>query len=329
MELLQIVVIILVLIFLFINGFHDGCNILNPIISTRVLDIRPALYILTISEFVGAIFLGSAVTKTIGEKLVHFSLFSLYVLVAGVIGAIIWNLLTWYWKVPSSSSQALIGGILGSSVANLFYLQDMSLIYWKNVFLIVIILLCSPFIGFLISWILTKLAYTILIKVEFKKKDIVRIFHLASFVFLGLVHGSNDVQKGLGVILISFLIVGVNGPTPLWIRILTATVFALGVSRGGWRIMRSLSYKLYKIRSFSGFISQSSAALTVGSLGFIGFPVSSTQILFCSLIGTGTALQAKTLRWGLIKNIFIFWFLTMPITAIISFSTFILLKNIG
>jgi len=341
---LFITIILLSLFFDFTNGFHDSSNIVSTIISTRALSPAKALMLAAVAEFIGAYFLGTAVAKMIGKGIVSPAAISewrsLYVILATLIGAISWNLITWKFGIPSSSSHALIGGLIGSMVIA----KGFGIINWKNVVTVFAVLITSPLIGAVSSALLTKvLAWSFRFAPpqanEFFKKS--QIF---SSLALALSHGTNDAQKTMGIVTLSVLIIGPERfplwvtdygrlhagsggfIVPNWVIVICSLAIALGIASGGWTIIKTLGRGIYKIKPMNGFAAQTGSALVIYLSAISGFPVSTTQIVTSSIMGSGAAERYKAVRWGIMGNILLTWFITIPCTAIISGTVYLIIK---
>ncbi|MEA3485155.1 MAG: inorganic phosphate transporter [Candidatus Aerophobetes bacterium] len=325
-------VVAIALIYVFINGFHDGGNVLATMISSQVISPRYAFIIGAISEFIGAFFFGGAIAKTISIGIINPYLISIWTIFAGLAGAIIWNLITWWWGFPSSSSHALIGGLLGAAIIDSFLIshQIWQVIHWHNLIWILIVLFTSPFIGLSLGFILTKLVFFIGRGFSPKVNKTFKRLQILSSIFIGISHGSNDAPKAMGVIIMSLILLGIYHPqenfiVPLWIVLICAIGFSLGVFKASRRLIRTLGLELYRIRPVHGFISQAGSAFIVGLSSLTGFPVSTTQIVNSSIIGTGAGYRAKAIRWRMVRDIFITWLITIPGAGIIAILFYLLI----
>lgn len=324
--------VVVALIYTFINGFHDGGNVLATMISSQALSIRYAFFIGAVSEFIGAFFFGGAIAKTISIGIVNPNLITIWAILAGLTGAIIWNLITWWWGFPSSSSHALIGGLLGASIIDSFLIrgQIWQVIHWHNLIWIFIVLFTSPFIGLSLGFVLTKLIFFIGRGLSPKVNKTFKRLQVLSSIFIGISHGSNDAPKAMGVIIMSLMLLGTyhlqeSFVIPLWVILICAFSFSFGVFKASRRLIRTLGIELYKIRPVHGFISQTSSAFIVGLSSLTGFPVSTTQIVNSSIMGAGAGHRVKAIRWGIIRNIFITWLVTIPGAAIIAILFYLLI----
>lgn len=313
---MMIVVIVLALIFDFLNGIHDSSNVVATMISSRAIPPRTALWMTAVAEFIGPFIFGVAVANTIGHEIVEAESISLVVLLSAIISAIVWNLLTWYLGLPSSSSHALIGGFIGSVVIA----SGWQAIKLSGMEKVLIALFASPIIGYLIGYALLKLVFLLSwnahpnINHWFKRGQIVTALALA------LSHGTNDAQKTMGVITLALVIGGIIKEfiVPDWVIVLCAGMIALGTSLGGWKLIRTLGGRFYKIRPVDGFTSQVSSTAVILTASLVGGPVSTTQVVSSSIMGVGAAERMNKVRWGVAQDIAIAWLLTIPATALLA-----------
>lgn len=332
-----LVVTVLALFFDFSNGFHDSSNIVATMISSRAISPGKALAMAAIAEFIGAYFLGTAVAKMMGKGIVDPQLLqtfdAIWIIVATLIGAIAWNMLTWYFGIPSSSSHALIGGMIG---AFLVAKQTTTIINWSNVLLIFGVLVSSPLVGGLAAALVTRASYWLFRYAPPAANNFFKKLQIFSSLGLALSHGTNDAQKTMGIITLAMLIVMPYYPlpgwmtddgmlnnsatgfvVPHWVIIACSLAIALGISTGGWSIIKTLGGKLYKVKPINGFAAQAGSGLVIYLAAYVGFPVSTTQIVSSSIMGSGASERPKAVRWGVIGNIMLTWFLTIPAAAII------------
>jgi len=315
-----ITIIVLALGFDFLNGIHDSSNVVATMISSRAFTPRFALGMAAIAEFSGPLIFGVAVANTIGHEVVAAVAISLQVILAALLSAILWNLLTWYLGFPSSSSHALIGGFIGAVVMG---------VGWKAVQIpgvvkIMIALFTSPFIGFLFGYIILKL--TILLCWN-AKPSIDHFFKRSQFftaIALALSHGANDAQKTMGIITLALVTGGYISvfKVPLWVILLSGGMIALGTSVGGWRLIRTLGSKFYRIRPVDGFASQLASAVVILTASLFGGPVSTTQVVSSAIMGAGAAERLNKVRWTVAQEIATAWLLTIPATALVAAGLF-------
>ncbi len=311
----MIVLIVLALGFDFLNGVHDSSNIVATMISSRALSPRWALTLTACAEFCGPFLFGVAVAKTIGDGIVEAGTISMPTLIAALIAAIFWNLLTWFLGFPSSSSHALIGGLIGATVMS----AGWGVIQIKGVEKVLLTLLTSPFIGlffgFVVTRIIMRLCWNATPKVNgfFKKGQVVTALSLA------LSHGANDAQKSMGIITLGLVTTGFidSFVVPTWVIFLCATMIAFGTSVGGWKLIRTLGAKFYRIKPIDGFATQMTAATVILGASLIGGPVSTTQVVSSAIMGVGSAERINKVRWGVVKEIAVAWLLTIPLTGLV------------
>jgi PiT family inorganic phosphate transporter len=326
MQPLIILVIILALGFDLLNGIHDSSNIVATMISSRAFSPKVALGITAIAEFCGPLIFGVAVAETIGHEVVSSEAISMVVILAALVSAILWNLLTWYIGFPSSSSHALVGGLIGAVVIG----AGWQVILLPGLLKILLTLLSSPIIGLLMGYLLLKALFLLSWNSSPKVNTIYKRSQLLTAIALALSHGANDAQKTMGVITLALVIGGILGTfsVPYWVILLCASMIALGTAIGGWRLIRTLGGKFYRIRPIDGFASQlASTAVILGS-SLIGGPVSTTQVVSSAIMGAGAAERLNKVRWGVAQDIAIAWFLTIPATGLFAAGLYWLLSKI-
>lgn len=312
-----IAVVILALCFDFINGFHDTANSIATSVSTRVLSPRQAILMAATLDFLGAL-MSSKVAKTISSGIVRGSL-PQYVIIGVLIAAIIWNLITWYFGIPSSSSHALMGALVGASMAYAFTLD---IVNWEGLWNKVLIpLVTSPIIGFTLGFLVMKLLFFLLRR--FSQQFVNRWFsklQILSAACMAFTHGMNDAQKSMGIITLALISAGYlqpNSGVPLWVKIVCAIAIAFGVSTGGWKIIKTMGVNMIRLQPINGFAAETSAALVILGSSLTGRPVSTTHIISSSIMGVGASKRLTAVRWSLARNIVWAWVLTIPITAIL------------
>ena len=303
------------LLFDFLNGFHDSANLVATVIASRALAPRPALVLTALAEFAGPFLFGVAVARTVGAGLLDPGAVSLPAVLAAVWAAIAWNLLTWYLGLPSSSSHALVGGLLGAAIVS----QGWAAVQVSGLLKILAALLISPPLGFLIGFLLMRLirflgrAATPRINTFFKRGQ---IFTSAG---LALSHGTNDAQKTMGLITLALLAAGriESFAVPPWVVAASAAAIAVGILSGGWRLIRTLGGRMYRIRPVDGFTAQAAAAAVILTAGAFGGPVSSTQVAGSAILGAGAADRLGKVRWQVAGNMLWAWVLTMPLSGLV------------
>ncbi len=322
--LLVIITVLLALLFDYTNGFHDTANAIATVVSTRVMSARAAVLMATAFNFLGA-FLTTQVAITIANGLLVPEHASNLVIIAATFGAICWNLLTWYFAIPSSSSHALIGGLIGAA---LFH-KGIEAIYWKQIILKVIApMFLAPGVGFLIGFLAMVLIYlTCAKKQALHLKPIFRYLQISAGAFKALSHGQSDAQKTMGIITIALFTAGIQkGYTvPLWVILASASAVALGTAAGGWRIVQTMGTKIMHVEPVHGFAADTSAALVVFTTSLLGMPISTTQVVAASIFGVGTAKRASGVRWLVGQKLIVAWILTLPAAAIISGLTYVII----
>jgi PiT family inorganic phosphate transporter len=331
--LFAIIVIGLALLFDYSNGFHDASNVVATIITTGALSPRKALLIATTCEFIGPVLFGTAVAQTIGKNIIDISTFDIKVtglfvslIVAALIGAIAWNFITWFWGLPSSSSHALVGGMVGA----VWVAYGPDKIIWKGLLYVVFVLILSPLLGLIFGNLFFKATLHLSQNATPKAKFFFNRMQVISSIALSLSHGTNDAQKSMGLITMSLVILGLS-PTfhiPDWVIASCAAAMALGTANGGWRIIKTMGSKIYRMRSVHAFCAQTSSAAVILGASLVGGPVSTTHVVSSSIMGVGAGQRISAVRWGVAKNIVIAWFITIPASAVMAGLTFFLIRLI-
>ena len=319
-----VVLIGLALLFDFLNGFHDRSNIVATVIYSHALNPRPTLILAAISHLVGPFLFGVAVATTIGHELLDETSLTLDVILAALSAAILWNLITWYFGIPSSSSHALLGGLLGAAVIES---SGFSIIHLPGLMKIILALLLSPLAGLVIGYLMMRLMLITLRRASPKVNTWLRSLQVITLVGLGLSHGTNDAQKTMGVIALGLLLTGQINQfgVPLWVVGVSAFAIAIGTSLGGWRLIRTLGGKMYKIRPIHGFTSQVAGASVILGAALLGGPVSTTQVMSSSIMGVGAAERINKVRWNVGGEMLTAWLLTIPLCGLLSGLIFFIL----
>lgn len=309
-----ILVIILALIFEFINGMRDASNIVATMISSRAFSPRSALGMTAVAEFLGPFLFGVTVAKTIGSDVVDSHMLTIEVLIACLCGAIIWNLITWFFGIPSSSSHALIGGLIGAVMVS----AGWDAVKLDGLNKVLIALFTSPVIGFLIGFIALRLIYFLAQRSSPNINNFFRRGQFLTAVSLAFSHGTNDAQKTMGMITLGLIVAGVQESfdVPFWVILASATTMALGTSLGGWRLIRTLGGKFYKIRPVHSFSTQLTSAFVILGASAIGLPVSTTQVVSSAIIGVGASERFGKVRWSVADDILTAWVLTIPASGL-------------
>jgi inorganic phosphate transporter, PiT family len=310
-------VIVIALAFDYINGMHDSANAIATVVSTRVLSPRNAILLAGALNFIGA-FLSTSVAKTIGKGIVDPALVTNSMVAAALLGAIAWNLLTWWYGIPSSSSHALIGGLIGSVVAHYGFAQ----LNTEGIVKIFKALLISPVAGLVIGYFLMVAIYWMFRNSPAGKVN--RWFkhlQIVSASFMAISHGSNDAQKVMGIITMALFGMGKISTftVPQWVVFACATAMALGTAAGGWRIIKTMGVKMIKLQPVSGFAAETTASAIILTSSHLGVPVSTTHVISGSIMGVGSAKRLNAVRWEVAGQMLIAWFLTVPATAIIAY----------
>lgn len=307
-----IIVIVLALTFDFLNGFHDTANAIATSVATRVLRPQTAILMAAVLNFAGAL-VSTNVASTITKGIVVGTLPE-YVIIAALVSAIIWNILTWYLGIPSSSSHALIGSLIGAAIA---FTLSFDKIMWGDVLEKVIIpLVTSPFLGFVIGYFFMTLLYELLRKLS--QATVNRWFskiQIASAAFMAFSHGNNDAQKSMGIITMALLSAGViqTATVPWEVMLGCAVAMGIGTSVGGRRIIKTMGVKMIKLQPVQGFAAETAAALVIQIASRIGAPVSTTQIISSSIMGVGASKRFSAVNWSVVSSIFKTWIFTIPV----------------
>lgn len=312
----QILIIILVamaLIFDFLNGFHDSANVVATMISSRAMTPTAALVIATAANFIGPFVFGVAVAKTIGQDVASLSSITIAVVLAALLSASIWNLVTWFFGIPSSSSHALIGGIIGAVLVD----SGWQSLKWEGLGLVGIALFLSPLLGYLLGQLAMRISLWSVRNATPKANMFFKYAQIPTAFTLALSHGTNDAQKTMGIITMGLVVLGYQQAfvVPWWVILASATAIGIGTAAGGWRIIHTLGGKFYRIRPIHSFTSQLASMLVILTASLFGGPVSTTHVVSSSIIGVGAAQRRSQVRWGVMSDILVAWFLTVPVTA--------------
>ena len=321
------IVVFFALAFDFINGFHDTANSIATSVSTRVLTPRAAIVMAASLNFVGAL-MSESVAKTISNGLINGNL-EQYVIIAALVTAIIWDIITWFFGIPCSSSHALIGGLVGAAIA---YAYSFDIIIWKGVLdKVVIPLFSSPLIGFLIGYLIMTGLYKML--KPFSQRFVNKWFsklQIVSAALMSFSHGINDAQKSMGIITLALVSGGVLDKTdgiPVWVKLTCALAMALGTSVGGWKIIKTMGVNMIRLQPIGGFAAETGAAIVIQAMTFMGAPVSTTHVISASIMGVGASKRLSAVRWALARNIVVTWVITIPITMILGAVITLLLQT--
>jgi PiT family inorganic phosphate transporter len=323
-----VVVIVLAVFFDYINGFHDTANAIATSVATRALHPRHAILMAASFNFIGA-FAGTAVAKTMGAGLVDELTTTQAVVAAALIGAIAWNLLTWYLALPSSSSHALIGGLIGATIAA----AGTGALKLDGIFSKVVVpMISSPLIGFVGAFLLMLALYWAFRNA--RRKPMAKGFRrlqVLSAGYMAFSHGSNDAQKTMGIITLALFASGTIDTidVPLWVIVVSATALSLGTAVGGWRIMRTMGHRVVELEPVHGFAAETTAASVLFVTAHLGMPVSTTHVISSAIMGVGSARGPKGVRWGVARRILLAWIITIPAAAIVAALSWSILHIIG
>jgi PiT family inorganic phosphate transporter len=335
MSTLNLVVLIvgLALLFDFINGFHDAANSIATVVATRVLSPLLAVAWAAFFNFVAAFAFGTAVADTVGKGFVNLNIVTPYVILAGLIGAIVWDLITWWLGLPTSSSHALIGGYAGASMARAAFLFGVDESYRGLILgkwpMTVAFIVLSPLLGMVLAYTLMLMVYWIFRNSTPAKMDhYFRRLQLVSAAAFSFAHGSNDAQKTMGIIA-AVLFSAKYLPTlhvPVWVIFSAHAAIALGTLSGGWRIVRTMGGRITRLKPRGGFCAETAAALSIFFPTYLGLPVSTTHAIAGSIAGVGAFHRIKAVRWGIARNIIWAWVLTIPAAAGIAWLSYLIIR---
>ena len=313
---LLIAIVILALVFDYTNGFHDTANAIATSVSTRALSPRVAVLMAAGLNLLGAL-VSTSVAKTVGEGLVDTDLVTMEVVMAALVGAVVWNFATWYFGIPSSSSHALFGGLIGAMIAA----AGLDGVIWSGVIeKIIIPMIGSPVIGFLTAWLLmTGLIWLVRKRQQGPVNTWFRRLQPISAGFMAFSHGANDAQKTMGIIALALFASGTIDTfyIPTWVKIVCALAMAFGTYSGGWRIIHTLGSKVIKLDPIHGFAAETAAASVIQVATHFGVPVSTTHTITAAIMGVGSTQRLSAVRWGVAGNIVTAWVLTLPAAGLV------------
>lgn len=327
MNFVLILFVIIALTFDFLNGFHDSANVVATAIASRAISPRWALGMSALSNFAGPFLFGVAVAKTIGNEVVSVDAVTVPVALAALISAIVWNVLTWWLGIPSSSSHALIGGFVGAAIAGF----GLHVIQLEGMYKVLLGLFVSPIIGLIFGWFAMKQA---LFTGQWMSRRITSFYRQAQWLttlILGLSHGTNDAQKTMGILTMGLVAFGVleTFEIPFWVIFVSAGAIALGTAFGGWRLIRTMGAGFYRVRAVHAFTSQVASSVVILGAALLGSPVSTTQVISSTIVGAGAAQRVPMVRWGVANQILIAWILTIPATMFMGALVFWILRQIN
>lgn len=316
-----VIVVFFALAFDYINGFHDTANAIATSVSTRALTPKRAVVVAAVFNFSGALYT-TGVAQTIAKDIVSPTIATKEVIVAALAGAIIWNLVTWYLGIPSSSSHAIIGGVIGSSAAK----AGFSVLHWQGIGKIFSALIFSPIMGIFLGYLIMKGLFLLVGRFSPSKVNhIFRRLQILSASLLAFNHGSNDAQKSMGIITMALISAGIQAPTvldpPLWVKAACALAMAAGTAAGGWKIIRTMGGKIFKLEPINGFAADLSSSTVIWmATAFPGLhlPVSTTHVVSGSIMGVGSAKRVSAVRWGVAQQMLVAWLVTIPSCGLIA-----------
>jgi PiT family inorganic phosphate transporter len=320
-------IILVALVFDFLNGFHDAANSIATVVSTRVLSPQKAVMWAAFFNFVAAFVMGTAVAKTMGKGMIDISVVNEQVILAGLVGAITWNLLTWYYGLPVSSSHALMGGYAGAAVARSGIAAIVFSGWTKTLIFIVLAPLMGMIVGFFlmvaVTWIFRRWH-------PFRMDQLFRRLQLVSAALYSLGHGGNDAQKTMGIITGLLVTAGYHKgfEIPFWVIIICHAAIALGTMFGGWRIVKTMGTKITKLQPLGGFSAETSGAITLFLATHLGIPVSTTHTITGAIIGVGATRRISAVKWGVAGTIVWAWILTIPLAAFVAAISYFLIRAV-
>ena len=322
-----LIVLGLAVSFDYINGFHDTANSIATSVSTRALRPGWAIVMSAAANFLGAL-TGTEVARTVGSGLIDTNVESQTVIAAALVGAIVWNLLTWRLGIPSSSSHALIGGLLGAAVvAAGFDAWQAEGILGK----VLLPLVASPLVGFTVGLLFMALLFNVFRRAHpVRLNAIFRRLQILSAAYMAFSHGSNDAQKTMGIMTLALFTAGVIDAfeVPLWVILTAATAISLGTAAGGWRIIKTMGTKVVKLDPVHGFAAETTAATVIFGASQLGMPVSTTHVISSAILGVGSSDRLKTVRWGVARSIVTAWILTLPASGLTASLAYLVLRPI-
>ncbi|HEX7225284.1 MAG TPA: inorganic phosphate transporter [Candidatus Limnocylindria bacterium] len=325
--LVLLVVLGLAIAFDYINGFHDTANAIATSVSTRALAPTWAIAMSAVANFTGAL-VGTEVAKTVGSGLIDTNVESQTVIAAALVGAIAWNLLTWRLGIPSSSSHALIGGLLGAAAISAGFGA------WQAdgiIFKVLLPLVGSPIVGFTVGLLLMALLFNVFRRAHPQRLNAVfRRLQVISAAYMAFSHGSNDAQKTMGIMTLALVTAGIQTTfdPPLWVILTAASALSLGTAAGGWRIIKTMGTKVVKLDPVHGFAAETTAASIIFAASQLGMPVSTTHVISTAIMGVGSSDRLKTVRWGVARSIVTAWVLTIPASGSAAALAYVVLRPI-
>jgi PiT family inorganic phosphate transporter len=319
-----IFIIVIALAFDFINGFHDAANSIATVVSTRVLSPQHAVVWAAFFNLAAVFFIGDQVAKTVGTGIIHIDVIDNYLILSALLGAIVWNLLTWWLGLPSSSSHALIGGLIGAGMVK----GGTDVLVWSGILKTTAFIVISPTVGMILGLVMMILVLNLSNNKSVRSADtIFRRLQLFSAAVYSLSHGMNDAQKTMGIITMVLFSTGyLSGSfhVPWWVVILSYLFIAMGTMSGGWRIVKTMGSKITKLAPMGGFCAETAAAISIIGATIGGIPVSTTHTITGAIVGVGATKRITAVRWGIAGNIIWAWILTIPMSALIAAGSYYL-----
>jgi PiT family inorganic phosphate transporter len=322
---LVVLIVVIALLFDFVNGFHDAANSIATVVATRVLSPGKAVTLAALFNFLAAFLLGTGVAATVGAGFVNVRIVTPYVILAGLLGAIIWNLITWYFGLPISSSHALIGGYAGAALAKAG-MGGLILGKWPSTLAFIVL---APLIGLVLGYLLMVAVYWIFRGMTPARLDrFFRHAQLFSASLLSCAHGTNDAQKTMGIITAVLVAGGFQRHfhVPDWVIFASAAAMGLGTLSGGWRVVRTVGTRLTRLKPRSGFCAETGAAISILLATWLHLPVSTTHVVAGSIAGVGSIQRVRAVRWNVAGNIVIAWLLTIPAAALVAAAAFSIIR---
>jgi PiT family inorganic phosphate transporter len=315
---LAIGAILVALFFDFINGFHDAANSIATVVGTRILRPLQAVTLAAVANFVGPFVFGVAVATTVGKGIINPDFVTIYIVIGALVGAIVWNLITWLLGLPSSSSHALIGGILGAGIAG----AGTHAVIFSGLEKVGIGIIVSPVVGLVTAFLLATLLITVFAKR--RPSTVNSVFgrlQLVSSTYFSLTHGANDGQKTMGIIALILLTEGIitSFEIPFFVILIAALAISIGTFLGGWRIVKTMAVKITQLKPYQGFAAETGGASILAVLAHLGVPASTTHAISGAIMGAGAVKRVSAVRWGIGKRIIWAWIITIPASAVVAF----------
>jgi PiT family inorganic phosphate transporter len=336
-ELILVIVIVAVaLSFDFVNGFHDAANSVATVVATRVLTPLQAVIWAAFFNFVSAFSFGTGVAKTVGSGMVDLRAVTVYVILCGLIGAIAWDLITWWFGVPTSSSHALFGGYAGAAMARTVFEKgwhnSLEVLIWSGWIKTLFFMVLAPLIGLVAAYVFMIVVYWLFRNSSPKRMDVYfRKLQLLSAAAFSYSHGTNDAQKTMGIITGVLVTTGYlrTFHVPVWVILAAHAAIGLGTLSGGWRIVHTMGSRITRLKPRGGFCAESAAATSILLSTVIGVGVSTTHVITGAIAGVGSIQRIKAVRWGVAANIIWAWFLTIPASAVVAWVSYLLVRSVG